>query len=372
MRVSELFELRADSFFTYSIDGQSFHSVRAATHKLAAGKKNDAWLASPIVEKAIDLAVALSACAREQLLKLAAHSSDPGQVDHLIEVSSNLWLSQRQRKNLPILISRSKWNERLKYYAKCVGAIIDESSLEECKRLNPRHGGAIEAKIKINEPWPLITHQFRRTFACFSIRNNLGHPIALKQQFKHINLRMSEWYVNGAVESRLKEVQVDSELINLLNEVDMEQTTASYNNWFNSDEQLSGSFGKAIIAMRNDKPVIYSNWDNLYRLVKEKRLTLHGTLHSYCKNGYDCDMEGVANPAFCVDCKSGGSIIDHQKALWWQQRHTSLTTYLCQQKNVSLGEYAHCITQIRAAEQVMKEHNLEYLVYKHPIEVIEL
>jgi integrase len=372
MRVSEIFELHIDSFHTYRVDNQVFHAVSAATHKLAAGKKNEEWLASPVVEKAIALAIALSACAREQLLKLAIHSSDPGQADRLKETSANLWLSQSKRKNLPILISRTKWNDKLKVYSARVGAIVDSEALAECRLLNPRHGGSIEEKVRAGKPWPLLTHQFRRTFACFAVRNNLGHPISIKQQFKHLNLRMSEWYGNGAIEARLQSVQVDSELVNLLNEVKLEQTTTHFDTWFNGDETLTGSFGKAIVAMRTDKPVIYSSWDNLYRLVREKRLTLHGTLHSYCKNGYDCDMEGVINPAFCVDCRSSGSVIDAEKARWWQQRHLALTDYLQQQLNVSPAEYAHCITQIRAAESVMSDHSIVYTTYEHPIKVLEL
>ncbi|AZL64185.1 TPA: hypothetical protein QCD44_004065 [Enterobacter hormaechei] len=369
MRVSEIFELHVDSFHTYTINGQDFHSVSAATHKLAAGKKNEEWLASPIVEKAISLATALSACAREQLLKIAVHSNDPGQSDTLTETAGNLWLSQYQRKNLPVLISRSKWNDRLKNFSRHVGAIVDKQALAECRQLNPRDRGAIEDKIRTGEAWPLLTHQFRRTFACFAVRNQLGHPIAIKQQFKHLSLRMSEWYGNGAVEARLQSIQVDSELIKLLNEARLEQTTSLFDSWFNGDSQLSGSFGKAILAMRNDKPVIYSSWDNLYRLVREKRLTLHGTLHSYCKNGYDCDMDGVVNPAFCVDCRSGGSIIDTDKAMWWQQRHNALIMYLQQQTDLSISEYAHCITQIRAAERVMQDHGIGYDTYEHPIKV---
>lgn len=372
MRVSELFELHEDSFRTYTINGQLFHSVSAATHKLAAGRKKEEWLTSPIVEKAISLAISLSACAREQLVKLAAHSNDPGQVDKLMETSSNLWLSQAQRKNLPILISRAKWNDRLKNFAKSIGAIVDEKALTECRQLNPKNGGAIEDKVKLGEPWPFLTHQFRRTFACFAIRNGLGHPISIKQQFKHIHVRMSEWYGNGAIESRLQDIKVDSELINLLNEVKLEQTTAHFDKWFNGDEKLTGSFGKAIVAMRDDKPVIYSNWDSLYRLVKEKRLTLHGTLHSYCKNGYECDMDGVINAAFCVDCRGGGSVVDDKKASWWQKKHQALSSYLKQQSDVSHAEYAHCITQIRAAEKVLNDFGLKFEKYQHPLQVIDL
>jgi len=183
---------------------------------------------------------------------------------------------------------------------------------------------------------------------------------------------MSEWYGNGAIESRIQDLKVDSELINLLNEVKLEQTTAHFDKWFNGDEKLTGSFGKAIVAMRDDKPVIYSNWDSLYRLVKEKRLTLHGTLHSYCKNGYECDMDGVINAAFCVDCRGGGSVVDDKKASWWQKKHQALSSYLKQQSDVSHAEYAHCITQIRAAEKVLNDFGLKFEKYQHPLQVIDL
>ncbi|MCH8493671.1 MAG: hypothetical protein LAT53_10600 [Idiomarina sp.] len=372
MRVSELFELRADSFYTHSINGQVFYSLRGATHKLAAGKKNEEWLASPVVKKAIALALALTAAYREELFKIAAHTDDKWQAYTLRQHASCLWLTKYRRQRMPAVISRSKWNDRLKNYSKEVGAIVDKASLEECQLLNPRDGGAITAKVKLNAEWPLATHQFRRTFACFSIRNSLAHSVALKQQFKHVNLRMSEWYGNGAIESRLKDVQVDTQLVNLLNQIEIENATDKYHNWFNGDKPLSGTFGKAIVSMRDDKPVIYSSWDNLYRLVKEKRLTLHGTLHSYCKNNYDCDMDGVVNPAFCVDCKTGGSVIDSEKAIWWQERHSALTSYLRKSVEVSAGEYAHCITQIRAAERVLLDHDLAHETYVHPIQVIEI
>ena len=94
-------------------------------------------------------------------------------------------------------------------------------------------------------------------------------------------------------------------------------------------------------------------------------------MHSYCKNGYDCDMDGVINPAFCVDCKSGGSIIDEAQAKNWQQKHTRLSSYLKTQIDLSPSVYAHCITQIRAAESVMLDFNISYEQYKHPIEVTQ-
>ncbi|MBF4297034.1 hypothetical protein EAY24_27710, partial [Vibrio anguillarum] len=108
--------------------------------------------------------------------------------------------------------------------------------------------------------------------------------------------------------------------------------------------------GQAIMKMRGDVPTIYSSWDVIYRAVKKGKLTLHGTSHSYCKNGYNCDMDGVLMPQFCVDCGSGSSIIDEQQAKWWQRKHRSLTTYMAYGDDISVTDRSHYITQIRAAE----------------------
>ncbi|WP_314921799.1 hypothetical protein [Aeromonas piscicola] len=370
MRVSEVFELRQDSFCTYTVGGKVFHAVRAATHKLAAGKKRDEWLCSPVVEKAIEVAMELSASQREQLQQLAQCSGDHGHAHTLRAMSDCLWLIQGNRSQPPRVQSRAGWNKRLQLYTKHLGAIIDEKALAECRLLNPRSHGTIATKVKIGETWPLSTHQFRRTFASFAVRYHLAHPIALKQQLKHLALRMSEWYCNGGIEARLEDIQVDSEITTALNEAKIEYTTTTYDRWYNSDERLSGGYGKTVVAMRNNKPVIYSSWENLLRLVKEMRLTLHGTLHSYCSNGYECDMAGVVNPAFCVECS--GSVIDADKAQWWKMTHTRLTAYLHEQFTVSLGEYSHFITQIRAAENVMRDHQIDYVAYKHPVEITNL
>ncbi|HGE6067727.1 TPA: hypothetical protein ACGG77_003366 [Vibrio cholerae] len=372
MRVSELFELRRNSFHSYQLDGQDFHVVKASTHKMAAGKKAEEWLCSPIVSKAIDLASALSEGLRNQLYDKAINSSNNSVRKQLSETAECLWLTQKERMNAPKIIARDSWNERLRRFSRNAKAVITADSINECIQLNPNNNGTIVERIILGEIWPLSTHQFRRTFAVFSVRNNLGHPIAIKQQFKHLYLRMSDWYSSGAVQARLHDIHADHDLIKILNEVSLVQTTAQFDKWFNGDEKLSGSFGKMIVAMRDRKPEIYSSWDNLYRLVKAGRMTLHGTLHSYCKNGYDCDMEGISNPSFCVDCKSSGSVIDGEKAQWWKKRHVALTTYLVKQNDVSPGEYSHCITQIRAAENVMRDFDIPFEEYEHPIEVVNL
>lgn len=73
---------------------------------------------------------------------------------------------------------------------------------------------------------------------------------------------------------------------------------------------LFGSYGKVIMDMWEDIFYIYSFWDVIYVVVKKGILLLYGIMIVYCKNGYNCDMDGVINFVFCINCKIGGSIID--------------------------------------------------------------
>lgn len=109
---------------------------------------------------------------------------------------------------------------------------------------------------------------------------------------------MTEWYTEGGTVARLNNLVIDDKLQGFLDTIKLEETTNKIFNFVHSDKPLSGSHGKAIVAMRDNVPHIYGSWDIIYQSVKNGTLSLHGTLHSYCKNGYNCDMDGVINPAF--------------------------------------------------------------------------
>ncbi len=218
----------------------------------------------------------------------------------------------------------------------------------------------------------MTTHQFRRTLAFYCIKNRLGTLVALKQQFKHLYLAMTEWYTNGGKLASLRDLKVDEQVQKALDEINAETTANKIFKQWHSDEKLSGTYGKAIIKMRGDVPTIYSSWDVIYKAVKDGKLTLHGSMHSYCKSGYDCDMDGVVTPQFCVDCGSGSSIIDEQQAKWWQKKHHSLVAYMESGEEISVSEQSHYITQVRAAEKVMADFDMPFTPFEPDLKVASL
>ncbi|MDF5388337.1 hypothetical protein P3683_25810, partial [Vibrio parahaemolyticus] len=171
---------------------------------------------------------------------------------------------------------------RLQRFCNQFNFIVTEEDFAECLESNPRSLNRVKKDVTVGNPWHMTTHQFRRTLAFYCIKNRLGTLVALKQQFKHLYLAMTEWYTNGGRLASLRDLKVDEQVQKALDEINAETTANKIFKQWHSDEMLSGTHGKAIMKMRGDVPIIYSSWDIIYKAVKEGKLTLHGTAHSYC------------------------------------------------------------------------------------------
>ncbi|MDD1796267.1 integrase [Enterovibrio sp. ZSDZ42] len=348
MRKNELYGLHADSFKSRSFNGKTIHTLQSTHHKMTQGRGNiTEWVTSPISRKAIELAEAVSRNMREQLLL----SFDPMKNYE----ASCLWLSQSKKSKPPKVFDEYNLRCHFKFIAKEAGAIIDERALDEFKLINPnRNPLHAEQKISIGKPWPLTSHQLRRTFAVFVRRHNLCSLIAVKDQFKHLDIPTSDWYGQGSNAASLQSIEMDQDLKLLIEEVADEVTTDNFYRWFNSSEKLYGKRGIEIMKERNQIPQDLKSWDEIKEQVKAGRLTMVGTLHSYCLAGYECRMDKVTSPANCFKCEN--QLIDEEKAQHWVQRHkwtTEQVIYLDSINRLSLSAQSHYITQIRATERVM-------------------
>lgn len=348
MRRSELYGLHEGSFVRKEINGNTFYYLKSVMHKMTQGAgKKTAWITSPITEKAIELAEAIN---RHLSAQLAIHE-DPSKQ----RLSSCLLLTQSHKRLAPRVKYEGALREAFKKISAEAGLYISESDIKEFKLLNPNCNHiAAEGKIRVGELWPITAHQFRRTFAVFAKRHNLCSDIAIKQQFKHIYLPMSEWYGEGGIAARLQNLSVDEDLKSLLDEVSSEITTQTVHQWYNSDKKLFGKMGQAISEERKYVATHFSSWEAIKKQVDKGLITLVGTLHSYCMAGYECKMEKVVSPSNCFSCEN--VVIDAEKALNWKERHKWICNTILRLQNngeLNYSTYSHFITQVRAAEEVM-------------------
>ncbi|WP_407161150.1 hypothetical protein [Aeromonas caviae] len=353
MRDSELNKLAPGCYYKDTFEGRDYHMLQSHSFKL--GEKRETWVTAASSKIAIELMTVLTENWRKDV-------NYPNE-----KYANTLWVNQYKRSRPPVLINN--WSERLKRFCRQFDFSVTEADYQECLMSNPRSLVRVKEDVVPGKPWPLTPHQFRRTLAFYCIKNRFGTLVALKQQFKHLYLSMTEWYTNGGKLANLHNLKIDDKMRNLLADINAECTANKIFNQWHSDETLSGTHGKAIMKMRGDVPTIYGSWEVIYKAVKEGKLTLHGSMHSYCKSGYDCDMDGVVTPQFCVDCGSGSSIIDEQQATWWQKKHRSLIAYMALGDDISVTERSHYITQIRAAENVMSDFGMIFTPFEPELKV---
>ncbi|NOE11961.1 hypothetical protein [Vibrio cholerae] len=356
MRDSELGELTPDSYYMDTFSGRDYHMLQSRTFKL--GEKKTTWVAAPIAKKAIELVSILTAVWREEIRKADT------------DFNNTLWCNHTARSKPPVVINN--WPERLKRFSQQFKFVVTPEDRQECLDSNIQALNRVKTDIVIGAPWPLASHQFRRTLAFYCIKHRLGTTIALKQQFKHLYLSMTEWYTSGGRLASLKKLAVDEKVQATLDEINAKSTTDKIFKQWHSNEPLSGKHGKAIVKMRDNIPHVYSSWEVIHQAVKKGTLTLHGTAHSYCKNGYRCDMDGVVMPQFCVNCESESSIINKEQAQWWKKKHQSCVRYMNLGEDISHTVRSHYITQIRAAESVMMDFDMPFTPFEYDIKVTEL
>lgn len=357
MRRSELFCLHSNSYKEKEVYGRTYSVLQSEQHKFSQGSgKSAEWVTTPLTLKAIELAEAISRHMRVQLLE-----DDDPMSNH---DSSCLWLGQTKKARKPIIRQDASLRRHFNQLCKDAGAIITEQDLIEFEVINPnREPNHADERIAEGCVWPLTTHQLRRTFAVFSKRHNLCHDIAIKQQFKHLDLPTSEWYGEGGLSSKIKALQIDTELQSFLNDVIQESTTQKIHQWYEEKESsnlmghMAGSINKNRLSLHKK----YRSWDAINEHVKAGRLTLVGTLHSYCMAGYECQMHKVSSPANCMNCEN--QLIGKEQVESWKKRHEWVSKQVKDMDAIGAltsSMYSHFITQIRAAEKVLHRFKISF------------
>ncbi|MBU0911956.1 MAG: integrase, partial [Gammaproteobacteria bacterium] len=253
MRRSELYGLTADSFKARVFDNQEYYFLQSQHHKMVQGRPQTCeWLTVPIASKAIELAEALSRNMRIQLLK----DGDPVRV----HISDCLWLNQCRKATFPNVRFEGSLRTHFNKIAKAAGAYITEIDLDEFKLINPNcNPQHADEKIQLGKLWPLTSHQCRRSFAVFAKRHDLCSSVAIKQQFKHLDVPTSDWYGEGGLDSKLSYFQLDVELKGFLRDVQHEMVTEKIHDWLNSKDELYGKMGRSIMKERKTTAQIFSS-----------------------------------------------------------------------------------------------------------------
>lgn len=157
-------------------------SVLSTTTKFSGYKKEGAWFAPSEVIRAVEVAQAICR-GLAKLFKVKLDDRCP------------LFLN-------PAIVSFSKSLE--------VGVtdftprktalrmpLIQADDLQELAQSDPSRDFYSEPKFAIGLPWPLTSHQFRRSLAFYGSSSGFLSLPTLRAQFKHMTIEMSRYYANN-------------------------------------------------------------------------------------------------------------------------------------------------------------------------------
>lgn len=352
MRDSELGSLEPGCFVKrQGFDDEEFCWLKGRTYKLEEDYKSAEWMAPEVVGRAVVVATRLGRPLRE-----AAHAR-AAELAHLLESGSVLESSRLRllkelnhcRRHGNALFASTKAGKTrsvssvstlacLRNFAEHAGAVVEKEDLADIKDHNT---------VIVGRPWPLASHQFRRTFAVFVARNLLGDVRYLREHFKHWSIDMTLYY------SKSENEFVDESLFTEVLTERAELQTAILEHWLSPGVRLSGEGGRQIFQFRqrNEVKTVKDMPDFCSKIGDD--VFIRGTGHSWCMaNGSNCGGQGLYDAIRCASCTEG--VIDENHIRIWRGiRQQQFEVLRCP----DLGEpiLQRCLDHLRDAEQVLTE-----------------
>jgi integrase len=161
------------------------------------------------------------------------------------------------------------------------------------------------------QPYPLHSHQFRRTYARFIARSELGDLLTLRDHFGHWSIDMTVYYADGGAD----EYESDTELLEMIAEEKMTRQFEIMGSYLGSDAPLAN--GSHWLKQWRSSVRTATNKEDLIAEYAGS-ITLTGTGHSWCvgtDRGTCCGGLCVFEAQMCVDCNHGLIGPEH-RAVW--------------------------------------------------------
>jgi len=200
------------------------------------------------------------------------------------------------------------------------------------------------------QPYPLHAHQFRRTYARFVARAELGDLLTLRDHFGHWSIDMTVCYADGGPDT----YEADVELLEMIAEEKMNRQNEILGTYLDSDTPLANG-GHWLNSWRSSVRTA----PNKEALIAEYAgtITLNGTGHSWCvgnAKGTGCGGLCVFEAQMCVDCNYGIIGPEH-RPVWEGIRNQQLEALALDDMGVSGRTRAQQILEY--AEKVL--HRLD-------------
>lgn len=194
MRNEEVLRLPYDCIDTRSVtnevndeqglakDKAGIINLVSTTTKFTGYKKEASWFAPDLVLKAIKIAQCISGAINDMW------QCEP---DKRLLFVSPAKLTVNPRHMSVVEFKKSRVSGALDI------PLITKNDFDELLASDPNRNFQEEPAFQIGQPWPLTSHQFRRSLAFYGSNSGFLSLPTIKRQFKHLSLEMSRYYSNN-------------------------------------------------------------------------------------------------------------------------------------------------------------------------------
>lgn len=313
MRDNEARHLPANTYQTIGVAGADIAILRGYTSKISGQNQTETfWITTPATEKAV--------VAARHIGKIAALLNDYDETDlsqyPLFPALRNIG-DCRAFKGAPLM---GVANTRLRVnriISRWPDLVVQETDIRELEQFDGFRSWRNDPDVKIGQPWPLASHQCRRSLAVYAARSGMVSVGSLGLQFKHLTEVMTSYYRKGSAFA-LNFLQTE-EAQGWLEELEYERLKSQYINYeanvINSTSRLWGGEGNRIqVARDKGQPLIITT----DRAMTEKKFLKGEMTYKLgpiggCTNLEPCDKISFTSIFACMDCEN--SILDDGRSL---------------------------------------------------------
>lgn len=251
-----------------SMNKESYDDTLAAVPKVSGfstkGNKGEkiytTWNTAPIAKMALELAFDATQATRKYQLERLDDGYQNGQLtqDQYNAKRQDLesgFISPDIPYDSEVLINKLS----LKYKVdgnkdslnmKAFNISATAEDVDEFDLLNPERAGS----LKIGGGLPkLSSHDLRRSFVVFMVKNRLGNVLTVKYQLKHRNINMSNWYANYSELARTNQLLMDTSLKSEFVEAIESSAVDAWDEIYNVSDTLSGAEGERIAKNKAER-----------------------------------------------------------------------------------------------------------------------
>ncbi|KFI13831.1 hypothetical protein F0223_01935 [Vibrio coralliilyticus] len=376
-----------------SMNKESYDDTLAAVPKVSGfstkgikGEKIYAtWNTAPIAKLALELAYDATQAARKYQLERLDDGYQNGQLtqDQYNAKKQDLesaFISSDIPLNSEALINKTSLKYKIEgaddaLNMKEFNITATAEEVEEFDLLNPERAGS----LKVGGGLPkLSSHDLRRSFVVFMVKNRLGNALTVKYQLKHRNINMSNWYANYSELARTNLLLMDTKLISEFDEAIEASAVDAWDEIYNVSETLSGAEGERIAQNKAERLAlgeeIVMSRSELEALVRsgDKSIVLLPT-GGYCTNR---NCERLCSLVDIVEVPCEHKVITDKAAKRLSRERDNLIASFRAINDI--GDYANELIldarkkKIQSIEPTLVKHNILFDCFNDDIKAVWL